>query len=195
MRTLALLALLMLPLSAVAEERIGLAYSADSGQFMRCLQPQFGEEWSLYLVIRDVDVAALSGWEAALIIGGDPYLGPITLYGDAVNHGEGLEFVVTYAAPRPTTPWMLLARIDFLTLQYEDPYCIELRGVDAPAIPGDLPVVHADDGVSRAVEVDGIGIGRLYQIGICPPVPETPYICSDPTPAESRTWGALKALY
>ena len=195
MRMLALLALLLLPLSAVAEERISARFLYDEDWPVACADFGLYSSFTIQVTIHEPECATLDGFEFDLVDSAEAFFSLAELPADGVNRGSQTHLDVEFAEPFAVTDGTELARLECVLFD-TGVHCLEITGGPDPTVPGDLPVIHPTGEEPRQVAPWGLRDRWFIQLGGgCGLLPGYQYYCVDLLPNETRTWGALKALY
>jgi hypothetical protein len=137
----------------------------------------------LYLLLTNPTMETLAGWETALTFsGGAAVTGVDYPSGSQPVLAGPSDWSASFATPLPCG---VLTKLAVFQVQFsgEIDTQIFLGGVEAPAVPGDLPAVRPADQDWRAVDVASGDPGQ--------PVAAI----SLPTPVEHSLWGGVKLLY
>ena len=148
----------------------------------------------IYLVLTNPTVGEIVGWEAAYDVYGSADLVDSEVFYAGVNSAEGTAFEVVYPSPVPCDGPTVLASITVIAWD-SSASCIMLYGVDAPSVPGDLPVLYLDGGVFlQAATCVFAGSQASAQYNGDIPVIGSPWACEQITPVSGVSWSALKGL-
>lgn len=103
----------------------------------------------------------------------------------AYNMLSAPEYLVGFTSPLPWAPIIVLAQLQFLTLDTEPAYLF-LGPIERPSVPGQMVYVAPDDVGAKVPMIWSTG-GPGY------PVASINGDCA--VPAEHESWGGVKALY
>jgi len=149
----------------------------------------------IYLVLTNPTVGEIVGWEAAYDVYGSADLVDSEVFHAGVNSAGGTAFEVVYPSPLPCDGPTVLASITVIAWDNSE-NCIMLFGVDAPSVPGDLPVLYLEGGAFLQAETCVFeGSQASAQYNGDGPVIGSPWPCEQVTPVSGVSWSALKGLF
>ena len=146
----------------------------------------------MYIVLTWPTFTELYGWQAAVREADTSILYMLScgFPGGGANVGTGMQFSVGYELPLVTNTATVLATMQVMT-QTRQSICLELTGIDHPAIADERPLLWIAPDSPTVVRVSSMFYSSVSAV-INDYIPSR---CGSVVIEEARTWGSLKALY